>query len=723
MKTTLTFRIVLLLFAFGGFGAGLHAQVSGLSYNLQPTVNYNFFDEQSGLDDGLLYGGRIGLGFGENVELRAMYMRSAGLTNSFTDFGLSNDLSNLAERDVDLTRYGGEVKLNLSRGRLLPYLTLGAGIQEFQLDGGSDSENIYAAAGLGITLKIFDRFTLNVEGRNTSYNQNSIRSLLTEQDRIDLDNLDFTSFEADRLSNWSIGAGLNFYLGGRRPGTLSEVDRAYAQTFGNGFANVSLLVEPTLTRINWDDALPYVDTYLGGASLGVDFGPLVGARVFYYRSMEDGEINFDFDDLSMYGADFRFRFSSVTSGLSPFLTIGGGYIDVQDDYLNRNGEFGAESQAFATGGGGISLNITPNFRLTGTYRALLTSGSDVENIEDTDQIRTSSQWSAGINLAFGKRAKRPDAVFASTANARLQQQAEDQLRMQAALADQARKNAEATNQLKADYEVRMDKLKVDLEQARINQDSTRVAELEEELEETEDVVEELEERTEDLNMTVKQAQSDSINLRNQANAATLAASRPSTAPAAAQGNNFTGSQGRISLTPAELEGLIEEIFEGINDGMQMLPPPPPMNMNGQPMMMSNGQFMPAGMGSDTARINQMERELKDLRNAVSEMTDLQKEQRQEAKDARDADKASLRKEMNQSTESILKEIREMRSDISNKSNMTDKERRRMEKKAADEAEDAAKAAERAAADAAKEAEAAAKAAEKAAKKAKENNDN
>ncbi len=653
--------------------ATARAQVKGLSYTVQPSLAYDIYDSEAALDNALLYGGRLGFGFGENVELRGIYMRSTTIENDFS--GLLDDVDGLRNRDVNLTRYGGEVKLNLSRGKLLPYLNLGAGVQEFDLDGGTDSESVYATLGLGITVSILDRLTLNIEGRNLSFSGNAVRNLLTEDDRTQL-GIDVGDFDGNRVNNWSIGAGLEFYLGGRRPGVLSELDRAYEQTFSDGFRNVSLLVEPTLAFVNWENGMDYVDTYMGGASLGLDFGPLVGARVFYYRSMEDEKINLSFDDLSMYGADFRFRFSSVQSGISPFLTVGGGYIDVQDDYLNANGAFGAASQGFATGGGGLSLNISRNFRLTGTYRALLTTSADVEDVSSTDQIRASSMWSAGVNLAFGRKARAPQAVFTSTSNARLQaQQAEDQARMQAALAKQARENAAATDQLRADYELRLDELRDDLDQARINRDTAQIIALEREVEETEEVVEELEDRTEEYVKTVREAEADSVNLTNQAITANVAAQQPAvitTQPVAG------GTNGRISLTPAELEGLIEEIFEGINAGMQTLPPPPNVT-GGQPMMLPNGQFAAppaeAGMQTDTARVNQMERDLANLRSQVAKQQDML----EEASTARDADKATLRKEMSQSTESILEELRSMRRELQGKSTISDRERRRLER--------------------------------------------
>ena len=71
------------------------AQVSGLSYNLQPTVDYNWFDNQSGLSDGIMYGGRVGFGFGQNVELRALYMRSASFDTDFEDFDFNDQTNRL----------------------------------------------------------------------------------------------------------------------------------------------------------------------------------------------------------------------------------------------------------------------------------------------------------------------------------------------------------------------------------------------------------------------------------------------------------------------------------------------------------------------------------------------------------------------------------------------------------------------------------------------------
>jgi hypothetical protein len=54
-----------------------------------------------------------------------------------------------------------------------------------------------------------------------------------------------------KLKHWS--AILQFYLGGRKPGTLSELDKAYYNKFSNGFKGIQWIIEPSLNYIKFDD--------------------------------------------------------------------------------------------------------------------------------------------------------------------------------------------------------------------------------------------------------------------------------------------------------------------------------------------------------------------------------------------------------------------------------------------------------------------------------------
>ncbi|MEL7020779.1 MAG: hypothetical protein AAGK47_04175, partial [Bacteroidota bacterium] len=396
----------------------VQAQVTGVGYTFSPTGEYVFWDDQAGISDGLLIGGKVGFSFGEYLELRGMYMQGRELTTDFSTFGIENVESDelVFGRDIDFKRYGGEIKVNLGRGALLPYLTLGTGIQEIGLDS-IDMENrkqIYVNTGVGISLSAADRFTLNIEAKNTQYNYNPVGNLLTDEDR-SIAGLEPADFMSDRLSNWSVSAALQFYLGGRRPGELSELDRAYMKRFSSGFRGGSVPVEITLGRMNFSEDLPYRDTWMAGAHAGVDFGPYVGLRAFYMQALEGGTINVNTDPLAMYGGELRLKLNSGT-GLTPFAIIGGGYLNVnEEEYVGRdslsNGAAGVEDQAFVLGGIGVNLPLSKNFKLFGAARAhLMASNDEVEDLESTDDIQTSWLYSFGAKLDFGRKAKTAQIV-------------------------------------------------------------------------------------------------------------------------------------------------------------------------------------------------------------------------------------------------------------------------------------------------------------------------
>ena len=88
-------------------------QVKDISVTLSPEAEYTLWDDMSGLEDGVLLGGKVGFGFGEYVEIRATYMQALDLKTNFKDFGLVNYSDALfTARDVKLTRMGGEFKAN-----------------------------------------------------------------------------------------------------------------------------------------------------------------------------------------------------------------------------------------------------------------------------------------------------------------------------------------------------------------------------------------------------------------------------------------------------------------------------------------------------------------------------------------------------------------------------------------------------------------------------------
>ncbi|HFC00632.1 MAG TPA: hypothetical protein ENJ53_07490, partial [Phaeodactylibacter sp.] len=521
MKQILNIALMALLFL--GTSEYLSAQVSGISYTLSPSAEYTKWDNQAGLEDGFLLGGKLGFSFGEFLELRGNYMQSIDLKTNFADYGIPSFTDSLlTPRNVNLIRYGGELKLNLSRGHLLPFLTLGTGIQSIQLDTFTANKHIYASVGAGLVFSIADRYTFTLEAKNTPYNFNAGRYLLTDEDKTALD-VSNNSFTTNQLkNNWSLNASLQFYLGGRRPGKMSDLDKAYTSAFSGGLRGLRMPLEPTLAKINWDKNLPFRDTWLGGGYLGVDFNEYVGIRGFYLQAMENNEITTQFDKMAMYGGELRTRLN-VSQGLTPYLVVGGGYINIDNNYVSRDSMSAAKSQAFALGGLGINLPLGKKVKLFGSARAILTTGADITALETTEQVKTSWMYNFGINLTLGKKAKDPEIIF--------------ETKLEAALDSQRVANQNEEIKLKKEYQARIVDLEKELNTAYEEKNINKAAGLLKEKENAEQVVAELEKR-----------EQDRLN-------------QPSQSPLPPLPPTPNTSNSMILMSPAEFEGIIEEILE------------------------------------------------------------------------------------------------------------------------------------------------------------------
>ncbi len=505
------------------------AQVSGISYTFSPSADYEFRGKKTGLDDGLMLGGKIGFGFGQFFELRGQYMTSANLETNFTDFGLPNFVDSLqTTREVDLKRYGGEVKANLSNGKLLPFITLGTGVQSIQLGSQETQKQIYLSAGAGIVVSLADRYTLTLEARNTNYRFNTGRHLLTVLDHAEY-GTNPADFDSEDHSNWAASASLQLYLGGRRPDKMSELDKAYFSSLTNGVKGLRGTLEPAAGKMFFHDDLPFRDTWMAGVSAGMDFGPYVGIRGFYWQGLEDEKLT-EFDKISMYGGEMRMRLNTNT-GVVPLLMLGGGKIDIQDEYVGKKVQqdsvsvvYKTDDKGFAMGGLGLNIPLSNNLNVFGSARALLTSGTPVDELDEPSEIQTSMFYSAGVRLSFGQKADDPNALV--------------QNKMDAALAIQQSKNDEEANLLKTQHEARVVELERRLNEAYEEADLEKVESLQKEKELVEGILTELDTREAKRRKAEMEARQSSVI------------------------GNETGSV--IKMTPAEFESLIEEIKENPN---------------------------------------------------------------------------------------------------------------------------------------------------------------
>lgn len=379
------------------------AQVSGLSYTLSPTLEYNWFNNSSGLTNGYLAGAQLGFGFGEYVELRGHYQRSYGLQTDlekFTNPILLDEDGVYAPKDVLLERIGGELKLNIGRGKLLPYLLAGTGVQSTTFLNVEKNRQIYLNGGLGILFSAANRYTIGLQGLRTSYKLNPYSSLLTEGDRTTFD-VDLANTSILSLSNYALRASLVFYIGGRKPGELTAIDKAYIDNFSGGFRGLSIPVEPSLIQLNFHEDFEIDPTLLAGGSVGINMGPLVGVRGFYWRGVEDLK-NSKLQDIALYGGEGRFKLNEG-KGFTPWISLGGGQMDFGEEYRNNNDE-PVRNKAFAMAGLGLNLPFSKYVNVSGHVRSLLTASDHPDNVAAPTDIQNSWAYGVSANFTLGKRA-------------------------------------------------------------------------------------------------------------------------------------------------------------------------------------------------------------------------------------------------------------------------------------------------------------------------------
>jgi len=536
-------RYTILFFLFVNIG---FAQVKDISFTLSPFAEYTWWDDQSGLEDGTLIGGKLGFSFGEYVELRAIYLQSIDLKSNFDKFGINGYSNNLFNsRDLKLTRWGGEFKANIGVGNLNPYVTLGTGVQNIEIDGGDDFDQIYASFGLGIKTKLTDRVVFAVEGKNTQFNFNSGKNLLSAEDKTTFGVTD-ADFENNLLSNWSIQGSLQFYLGGRRPGTLSELDRAYLQRFKSGFKGLRWVVEPSMNYIEFDNDSSFRNTWLLGGYAGFDFDEYTGIRVFYLQATENEKISTNFDKLAMYGVEFRARLNDG-NGVAPYLVLGGGYLNPSSNYKGVN-DVEVDGEEFASAGLGLNIPLSKNFLITGGARGMVTSSQDVEDLQGPDQLQTHMMYNAGIKLTFGAKSKNPRSVYQSQLDDALmtqdkisQEEFQKKLDMQ-----KANNNTKLTN-LKEKYQTQLDSLQLELEQANRDNNVSKAVEVLEQKNETKKALNEVE------------------TVRKKSNETTLVSPQEKSTVKEIEiiekNQSAVQSKELVKMTPAELEMLIDKILE------------------------------------------------------------------------------------------------------------------------------------------------------------------
>lgn len=379
----------------------VQAQFRDIGYTFEPTASGFLESDNAAIQNGVLYGGALGLNFGRYLQLNGEYLVNTGLSSRFANI---DELNGLLNRNLDARRYGGRLRLNLYDRRIIPYLTVGTGALEFNPDNVESSRTIYAVGGGGITFSVRDRYRLSVGAEMLTYRYDPVATFLgpLAQD-----------FEGGQrlVRSPALHASLALFLGGRSLEEQTAVDEAMREQFGQGgfFQGINLFVNPFYGRIEFNEALGFPrDQNMAGVNAGVELGPYVGLRGFYWRAMEGNDV-FDefgsgFQDLQMYGGELRLRLNAqLGRGFVPYGLLGGGYLDVLSNYGNDlpEGATVPSDRFFATVGGGLEVPVIRSIKLSGGVRSLLMNNVNGEVGNNPSEVFGSLMYNAGIEFRLG----------------------------------------------------------------------------------------------------------------------------------------------------------------------------------------------------------------------------------------------------------------------------------------------------------------------------------
>ena len=377
------------------------AQVKDISFAVAPTADYVWLPKKTAVTNGFMAGGYVGFGFGRNLELLGSYKHSIGLKSTLDGYDAPAAISNVFEaKDVSIYRWGGELKGNIPMAySFQPYVTLGSGVQTIKANDLSQNQ-VYFGLGIGSKFNLARRLTLNIEAKATHFSLDS-RNILykpTEANTSAYNSWINNNVEDKSHLLWSVGAGLQLYLGGRNPNELTELDQVYTSLKG-----FKVVIEPTLGYLNFSDDSNLRDAYFGGLALGVDFTEYIGVRGYYHRAMKDEKFSAEFDKLSIYGGDFLARLN-VAKGVVPYLQIGVGYMKVGNDYVGKVVSNTNTSGIFAKGGVGLAIPLGKRVELFGVANLMYTTrNEDVSSaLSSVHKLQSNVFYNAGVRIKLAK---------------------------------------------------------------------------------------------------------------------------------------------------------------------------------------------------------------------------------------------------------------------------------------------------------------------------------
>ena len=398
-KTFLNLGVFVLL------STSVGAQVKDISFAVAPTGDYVWWQKKTAITNGFMAGGYVGFGFGRNIELLGSYRQSIGMKSTLAGYDAPNAISNVFEsKEVAVHRWGGELKGNIPMAySFQPYVTLGSGVQTIKANDLSQDQ-VYFALGLGVKFNLARRLTLNLQAKATrfSFDPSNVLYKPTEANTSAYNTWINNNVDEENHLAWSVGAGLQLYLGGRNPNQLTELDQAYTN-----LKSFKVVIEPTLGYLNFNSDSNLRNACFGGLALGVDFTEYIGIRGYYHQAMTEGKLSTKFDKLSMYGGDFLARLN-VANGVVPYVQLGAGYMRVGDDYVGKVASVANKSGIFAKGGIGLAIPLGKRVELFGVANLLYTThNKDVSTaLSAINELQSNVFYNAGIRIKLAKKVER-----------------------------------------------------------------------------------------------------------------------------------------------------------------------------------------------------------------------------------------------------------------------------------------------------------------------------
>ena len=398
-KTFLNLGVFVLL------STSVGAQVKDISFAVAPTGDYVWWQKKTAITNGFMAGGYVGFGFGRNIELLGSYRQSIGMKSTLAGYDAPNAISNVFEsKEVAVHRWGGELKGNIPMAySFQPYVTLGSGVQTIKANDLSQDQ-VYFALGLGAKFNLARRLTLNLQAKATrfSFDPSNVLYKPTEANTSAYNTWINNNVDEENHLAWSVGAGLQLYLGGRNPNQLTELDQAYTN-----LKSFKVVIEPTLGYLNFNSDSNLRNACFGGLALGVDFTEYIGIRGYYHQAMTEGKLSTKFDKLSMYGGDFLARLN-VANGVVPYVQLGAGYMRVDDDYVGKVASVANKSGIFAKGGIGLAIPLGKRVELFGVANLLYTThNKDVSTaLSAINELQSNVFYNAGIRIKLAKKVER-----------------------------------------------------------------------------------------------------------------------------------------------------------------------------------------------------------------------------------------------------------------------------------------------------------------------------